>query len=259
MVTWKMINLGQVSRNQFWGEPDDVVRRPGICNGVVLFDTEQVVLVDPPYSNEEMLRCLDAHAGLKPKDINVVYITHAHSDHFDGIHYFPAARWCTGMEERDILGKMLDARKLDGNKLEGLREKLTPNIQVVPLPGHTMGSTGLLFDGPEGKVLVAGDSVMTREFLNIRRAISKAKVKLPQQKRSNGFSNIPILLFPDTTTTFCQRIQIQLKEISNENYHMPKQRSSCYCRDAGLSRRKWSCGYFCSCCQRSLRGKNHAC
>ena len=56
MVTWKMINLGQVSRNQFWGEPDDVVRRPGICNGVVLFDTEQVVLVDPPYSNEEMLR-----------------------------------------------------------------------------------------------------------------------------------------------------------------------------------------------------------
>ena len=38
MVTWKMINLGQVSRNQFWGEPDDVVRRPGICNGVVLFD-----------------------------------------------------------------------------------------------------------------------------------------------------------------------------------------------------------------------------
>ena len=79
MVTWKMINLGQVSRNQFWGEPDDVVRRPGICNGVVLFDTEQVVLVDPPYSNEEMLRCLDAHAGLKPKDIDVVYITHAHS------------------------------------------------------------------------------------------------------------------------------------------------------------------------------------
>ena len=73
MVTWKMINLGQVSRNQFWGEPDDVVRRPGICNGVVLFDTEQVVLVDPPYSNEEMLRCLDAHAGLKPKDIDVVY------------------------------------------------------------------------------------------------------------------------------------------------------------------------------------------
>ena len=105
MVTWKMINLGQVSRNQFWGEPDDVVRRPGICNGVVLFDTEQVILVDPPYSNEEMLRCLDAHAGLKPKDIDVVYITHAHSDHFDGIHYFPAARWCTGMEERDILGK----------------------------------------------------------------------------------------------------------------------------------------------------------
>ena len=111
MVTWKMINLGQVSRNQFWGEPDDVVRRPGICNGVVLFDTEQVVLVDPPYSNEEMLRCLDAHAGLKPKDIDVVYITHAHSDHFDGIHYFPAARWCTGMEERDILGEMLDASK----------------------------------------------------------------------------------------------------------------------------------------------------
>ena len=75
MVTWKMINLGQVSRNQFWGEPDDVVRRPGICNGVVLFDTEQVVLVDPPYSNEEMLRCLDAHAGLKPKE-SMLYTLH---------------------------------------------------------------------------------------------------------------------------------------------------------------------------------------
>ena len=138
MVTWKMINLGQVSRNRFWGEPDDVIRRPGICNGVVLFDTEQVILVDPPYSNDEMLRCLDAHTGLKPKDIDVVYITHAHSDHFDGIHYFPFARWCTGMEERDILVKMLETRNLDGNKLEGLKEKLTPNIQIVPLPGHTI-------------------------------------------------------------------------------------------------------------------------
>ena len=196
MGTWKMINLGQVSRNQFWGEPDDVVRRPGICNGVVLFDTEQVVLVDPPYSNEEMLRCLDAHAGLKPKDIDVVYITHAHSDHFDGIHYFPAARWCTGMEERDILGKMLDARKLDGNKLEGLREKLTPNIQVVPLPGHTMGSTGLLFDGPEGKVLVAGDSVMTREFFEHQKGYFKSESQAASTKTIQWISKHTDIVVP---------------------------------------------------------------
>lgn len=196
MVTWKMINLGQVSRNQFWGEPDDVVRRPGICNGVVLFDTEQVVLVDPPYSNEEMLRCLDAHAGLKPKDIDVVYITHAHSDHFDGIHYFPAARWCTGMEERDILGEMLDARKLDGNKLEGLREKLTPNIQVVPLPGHTMGSTGLLFDGPEGKVLVAGDSVMTREFFEHQKGYFKSESQAASTKTIQWISKHTDIVVP---------------------------------------------------------------
>lgn len=175
MVTWKLVNLGQVSRNEFWGEPNDIVRRPGICNGVVLFDTAQTILVDPPYHNDEMLRCLDAHAGLMPKDIDIVYITHAHSDHFDGIHYFPAARWCTGREERGILAKMLQIRNLDGDKLEGMDDKLTPNIEIVPLPGHTMGSTGLFFDGPEGRVLAAGDSVMTREFFEHQQGYFKSE------------------------------------------------------------------------------------
>lgn len=178
MVTWKMINLGQVSRNQFWGEPNDIICRPGICNGVVLFDADQIILVDPPYPNDEMLRCLDAHTGLTPEDIDIVYITHAHSDHFDGIHYFPAARWCTGREERDILSQMLQTRNLDGNKLEGLSERLTPCIQIVPLPGHTMGSTGLLFDGPEGRVLAAGDSVMTREFFEHQHGYFKSESQL---------------------------------------------------------------------------------
>ena len=43
-------------------------------------------------------------------------------------------------------------------------DELAPGITVVPLPGHTEGICGLAFTAPEGRVLLTGDAVMTREF-----------------------------------------------------------------------------------------------
>ncbi len=164
MVEWTLLNLGQISRNRYWGEADDRVYRPGICNGVVLRDKKQNILVDPPFSNEKMLQVLDARAGLKPQDIHTVFITHGHVDHFEGLSFFPKARWVCYAPDHERIAALLEKRGLDGGRLEKVSESLTESIWVAPLPGHTRGSAGLLFPSWEGRVLVAGDAVMTRDF-----------------------------------------------------------------------------------------------
>lgn len=168
MVEWTILNLGQISRNRYWGEADDRVYRPGICNGIVLRDEKQNILVDPPFSDEEMLRILDSHAGLKPRDIHTVFITHRHVDHFEGIAFFPQARWVCYAPDHERIAALLEKRGLDSRRLENASERLTASIRVVPLPGHTRGSAGLLFPSWEGRVLAAGDAVMTRDFYRYR-------------------------------------------------------------------------------------------
>ena len=65
-----------------------------------------------------------------------------------------------------------------------------------------MGSTGLLFDGPEGKVLVAGDSVMTREFFEHQKGYFKSESQAASTKTIQWISKHTDIVFPDTTTTF---------------------------------------------------------
>ena len=67
---------------------------------------------------------------------------------------------------------------------------------VVPLPGHTMGSTGLLFDGPEGKVLVAGDSVMTREFFEHQKGYFKSESQAASTKTIQWISKHTDIVVP---------------------------------------------------------------
>lgn len=74
MVSWKMLNIGQVSRNRYWGEAEEKPLRPGICSSTVLWDSGHVILVDPPREGEEMIRLLDSHTGLKAEQVDTVLL-----------------------------------------------------------------------------------------------------------------------------------------------------------------------------------------
>ena len=139
MVSWKMLNIGQVSRNRYWGEAEEKPLRPGICSSTVLWDSGHVILVDPPREGEEMIRLLDSHTGLKAEQVDTVFVTHGHTDHFEGLGMFPHARWCCGIKEQDRLRALINDVGLDGMRLQGVEKRISPQIEVVGLPGHTVG------------------------------------------------------------------------------------------------------------------------
>jgi glyoxylase-like metal-dependent hydrolase (beta-lactamase superfamily II) len=133
-----------------------------------------------------------AAAGIDPKSIDMILISHFHADHINGIRdkdggmvfpnaeiHVPAAEWAYWMDDanmmkapeaarpawlnvrrifRDIAGKV--------NRFEGAKE-LASGITAVPTPGHTPGHTSYRVASGSQSMLVLGD-VTNNPYLFLR-------------------------------------------------------------------------------------------
>jgi glyoxylase-like metal-dependent hydrolase (beta-lactamase superfamily II) len=119
--------------------------------------------VDPSLPSEQMAALLDSRSGLKPGDIDIVYLTHAHGDHCVGVSAFENAVWT--MAPSELLS--LKSRNANFYNLEHFvpsDRKIAGGVEVVELPGHTAGLAGLRFESLEGRIVIASDAVMTKVF-----------------------------------------------------------------------------------------------
>jgi glyoxylase-like metal-dependent hydrolase (beta-lactamase superfamily II) len=114
-----------------------------------------------------MARELERRSGLKPADISAVFITHEHGDHFAGISHFNSARWFAGPE----VAKILNAAKKLPKLVEPVTGKIFDTLDVLPMPGHTMGLNILRFDCNGHSIAAVGDAVATKDFWRERRAL----------------------------------------------------------------------------------------
>ena len=163
---WDIVTIGNLSRNRYWGESDAKGLRPAICTCTLIQGEGFRLVVDPSLEQfEEMARELDRRAGCKLQDIDTVFVTHEHADHWAGLAHFNKARWLAGPETATLLNR---SGKLPG-KVEAAAGKLFDALQVVPTPGHTMSLTSLRFDCDGLSIVVAGDAVATRDFWRERR------------------------------------------------------------------------------------------
>jgi len=123
-----------------------------------------------------------AAAGIDPKAIDIVLISHMHGDHINGLRnadntpafpnaeiMVPTAEWAFWMD---------DANKSKANPynqnyfpnvkkvMTGLESKVTkyesgkeiiPGIHAIPTPGHTPGHTSFMIQSGSGKLLVQSD------------------------------------------------------------------------------------------------------
>lgn len=84
--------------------------------------------------------------GLKPEDIDIVYLTHYHPDHFLNISLFP---------NKDIVDGSIIWRKdeeiIIENKIPGT------DLEIIPTPGHSPEHSSILVQTQEGIVCVAQD------------------------------------------------------------------------------------------------------
>lgn len=167
VIHWDIITIGNLSRNRYWGESDEKALHDVICTSTVISGRGFHIIVDPSLADEKAMSTeLQRRTGLHPDQIDMVFITHQHGDHVAGLKHFQKARWVAGAETASILNKTVGFNK----QIEPAGKTLFGAIDVVPTPGHTPDHQSLRFDFNGMSVVVAGDSVATKDFWKERRA-----------------------------------------------------------------------------------------
>jgi glyoxylase-like metal-dependent hydrolase (beta-lactamase superfamily II) len=103
------------------------------------------ILVDPGTNKDKLLEALES-LKLEPQNIDFIYLTHYHPDHFLNIRLFP------------------DKHIYDGGVFwkgdeEYFHKGVIPgtHIEILPTPGHSPEHTSLLVNTDDGIVCIAQD------------------------------------------------------------------------------------------------------
>lgn len=116
-------------------------------------DGKFVAVVDPGVlENQNLLVKALRKEKLSLKQVNAVFLTHSHIDHFRNIGMFPNA------EVIEYYGIWKN------NVAEDRNNKLTKDIKIIETPGHNYTSLSLLVNTKIGKVAVCGDVFWKENF-----------------------------------------------------------------------------------------------
>jgi len=116
-------------------------------------DNDLVIVVDPGVISDKQI-LIDAlkNEGLDICDVNVVFLTHSHIDHYRNVGMFPNA-------------KVLEYYGIwDKDMVEEWKEQFTDSIKIIKTPGHLDNSLTLLVKTKEGVVAIVGDVFWKENF-----------------------------------------------------------------------------------------------
>ena len=175
-----VVSIGTLSRNILWHEKEPV--RTAHATTTLIRTGKKNILIDPGLPGSAIAARLYERSGLKPHQIDIVFLTNFQLAHRGGISAFPDAKWYVHELEREavrtkysaILKELPDEaddehRVIISRELEILDsckdapDKLVAGIDLFPLFGYTAGTCGLLLTLPTTTVLIAGDAVPTQE------------------------------------------------------------------------------------------------
>ncbi len=176
---YRIISIGTLSRNSFWGE-NGAIRTPHATTTLVQSE-DRNILVDPALPAQIIAARLHERSGLKPDQITDVFLTHFRPAHRGGLGAFQNAQWWIGEQERESIGlELLGQFELENDeqmrqllreeitllkRFESAPDQLAPQVDLFPMPGFTVGTCGLLLALPHATVLIASDAVATGEHL----------------------------------------------------------------------------------------------
>ncbi len=153
----------------------DIKYNLGIGGGsnVILIETDRRLLVDTGFEyesrqepgdldrNEKLLIRALADCGYTPDDIDAVFITHWHLDHFGNLRVFPKAEPLASSSLVEKVG-LEDFTGVDDG------EEIAEKVKVIFTPGHTQEHASLLLDS-EIRVAVAGDAIVSLSYFDKRK------------------------------------------------------------------------------------------
>ncbi|HUU50247.1 MAG TPA: MBL fold metallo-hydrolase, partial [Nitrospinota bacterium] len=103
------------------------------------------IIVDPGINRRKLLSALKRE-GLKPEDIDYVFMTHFHPDHNYLVGIFPKAK---ALDDELVYDD--DKEYEHGGKIPGT------NLKILSTPGHEKSHGSLIVPTEKGTVIVAGD------------------------------------------------------------------------------------------------------
>lgn len=130
-------------------------REPVFDSNTIIIKDENIILIDPGTESKEYFKEILDELNLDLNDVDLVFNTHSHYDHFQGNKYFPEA---DKMAFEPDAGKI--SRKTD-EEITRIREeeKLSTGeltFKIIHTPGHSKGSCSLHLPG---EILICGDLV----------------------------------------------------------------------------------------------------
>ena len=132
-------------------------------SSTLILDSGQTILVDTmgPRAAGRLTDLLLQH-GIRPQDVNVLIGTHSHPDHIGNLNLFTNARL-------HVCGFSVyhEDRYTDHLFTEGESLDISPNVTVIPTPGHTLSCVSVVVRNVDGlgTVVVAGDLFEKEEDL----------------------------------------------------------------------------------------------
>jgi len=134
-------------------------------------DGENIIIIDPGVlSSQEILIDKLKEAGLAVGDINLVFLTHSHLDHYRNTGMFASA-------------KVLEYWGLwTGGKCDDRPQNLSEDIEIIETPGHSVDSLTMLVKTKEGTVAICGD-VFWREDYPVEDPYATDQVKLAESRK----------------------------------------------------------------------------
>jgi N-acyl homoserine lactone hydrolase len=140
----------------------------------VLIRGERTIVVDPGNHHLAAYGILGralGRFGLTPADVDLIIATHSHHDHLASLAPFAGKELILGAGEIDYARQVYGTAPIDAHLgwmetvTEALAEPETPvipGVTVVTTPGHTPGHISVLIESGDERILIAGDTTMTR-------------------------------------------------------------------------------------------------
>src|SRR5262245_22056683 len=118
-VDYRVVSIGTLSRNRFWNETQ--ARRAAHATTTMIRDGKTTILVDPGLPGEILQHRLDEQTGLRPDQIDVVFLTTFRPVHRRALALFDRATWLMHEPEidaiREHLGQMTERARTEPDEI----------------------------------------------------------------------------------------------------------------------------------------------
>jgi glyoxylase-like metal-dependent hydrolase (beta-lactamase superfamily II) len=207
-----VLAIGALARNKYWNEKAPV--RQEYATATLVRAGKMVLVVDPGWPAEVLRSALFYRAGLEPRAVTHVFLTHWDSRHLAGLGLFEEAVWWAYEEElayaeaeaRDEPADLARARE----RVRPVPEKLAPGVDVFPTFGPSPGHTSLLVYSATETAVIAGDLVLTRDHFE-HADLGEAPWDLVKARESfQEVAEIADLIVPGHDNLFVRRTGVRL-------------------------------------------------